>query len=241
MVSVIDVDEPQSWPTGIADLTRELATRYQGSTKYTCDLPLSYELEDEYYRVLDGKDLRAYHCTRLLPHEIEKIHREGLRLLTPVLVTERINEAQQNRAITAQEAADLHKSNVFAQAAEKHRENQVCLILSRNTFRHVGGVEPLLSMWGGEGIYMTGPSQEMEPRLRQIGKPAIVCAFIDLASSPGRFRTAPLIHKVFVGALLGLEDVGADVFYKSPVPPENIEAIWTPGDPDYDSFEGLPR
>ena len=34
--------------------------------------------------------------------------------------------------------------------------------------------------------------------------------------------------------------VWADVFYRA-VEPGDILAIWQPGDPEYDRFEGLPR
>jgi hypothetical protein len=32
----------------------------------------------------------------------------------------------------------------------------------------------------------------------------------------------PARHKLFVASLLGLHDVGADVLYRSPIPPEHI-------------------
>jgi hypothetical protein len=35
----------------------------------------------------------------------------------------------------------------------------------------------------------------------------------------------PALHKVFVASLLGLRDVGADVFYRSAIPPEHVERV----------------
>jgi hypothetical protein len=46
-----------------------------------------------------------------------------------------------------------------------------------------------------------------------------------LAGDNRKILILPALHKVFVGAALGLSDVGADVFYDSAVPPEHIESV----------------
>ncbi|MFD8666568.1 hypothetical protein ACFV1U_14345 [Streptomyces microflavus] len=46
---------------------------------------------------------------------------------------------------------------------------------------------------------------------------------------------------MFVGKTLDHEPAGADVFYRSPIPPQRIESIVSPGDVAYDRFTGLPR
>jgi hypothetical protein len=225
-----------TWPTEIVALMKKLAQERTGSSKYTPDLHLPDGTEATFRSGVQARVLRTYHCTRLLPHEVESVRRDGLRMLTADLLTQRIDDAARAGALSAPEAAALHASHVFSQRTQQHRENQVCLSLSRNTFRDVAAVDSLLSIWGGEGIYMTSGGRKMEACLRRTGRPAIVVALIPVERS----KTFPDLSAVFVGALLKFDDVGADVFHRAPIPAEGIEAIWLPGDPNYDAFAGLP-
>ena len=102
------------------------------------------------------------------------------------------------------------------------------------------GCDSLLSIWGGEGIYMA--AGDMWPELRELGRPAIVVAAIDLSSERGiRHVARAQVQKVFVGIELDLQLAIADVFYRTPVPPEDILDVWHPGDEEYDRFPDLPR
>ena len=135
-------------------------------------------------------------------------------------------------------------AHTYARADErviKAREDQVCLILSRRVFvEEVLGCESLLSIWGGEGIYIT--ADDMWSELRELGRPAIVVAAIDLSSERGIKHVARAqVQKVFVGIELDLQLAIADVFYRTPVPPEDILDVWHPGDEEYDRFSDLPR
>src|SRR5258708_31908132 len=83
---------------------------------------------------------------------------------------------------------------------------------------------PLLSSWGGERLYRSSGSVSLRERLTMIGVPTRVVALVALGDSDSH-AVYPSLHKVFVASLLGLDDVGADVFYRLPVPPEHIERI----------------
>jgi hypothetical protein len=52
-----------------------------------------------------------------------------------------------------------------------------------------------------------------------------VVALIELGGQRSNHLVFPALHRVFVGALLGLLDVGSDVFYRAPVPSEHIESL----------------
>jgi hypothetical protein len=71
---------------------------------------------------------------------------------------------------------------------------------------------------------MSSLSVPFRSRLEEIGSPARVTALVALEDS-NKHNCYPALHKLFVGALLGLDDLGADVFYRTPVPPEHIEKI----------------
>jgi len=79
------------------------------------------------------------------------------------------------------------------------------------------------------------------PRLQKIGCASIVVALLDIAMDPLSDFITPGLDRSFVGKVLGLSDVGSDVHYMRPVPPECIEAIWQPGNPEYDRHSKLPR
>lgn len=210
------------------------AALLKGSTEFTSDLRAG---DGWLQPLLSGYLLRAYHCTRLLDHEVVRIRSQGLRLLTAELIRDRVESALLHGDISVPEHDLLLAEHVFATGSAENRRDQVCLALSRRTFTwQASGVQPLLSHWGGEG--MRGPHNGR--LLRSLGRPAIVVALLDL-TMPGRHLFFPCLENIFVGAFLGLEDVGADVFFRSPIGGDRIEAIWQPGLAEYEGLGELPR
>ena len=213
--------------------------QYAGTTEHINDLDLPLESESSFRELFVEYRLRAYHATRLLPHECGMIRRAGLRLLTPELVEERIQQAETEEAISSQEAACLRRENVFARGKSAHRENQVCLVLSDRSLRE----EPrtfghLFALWGGEAMYKA--STVVRPILARLGVPTVVTALLDLSSDPPA-KCFPSLHKYFLGSYLGLQGLSADIFFRTPIQPSAIERIAQPGDLWYDQFVGLPR
>jgi hypothetical protein len=225
MMKLIDIDDPTSWPAHIYSIVAEWANECAGKTKYTNDLPLRHELEAPFRERLKGHLLRAYHYTRLLPHERQMVGTHGLRMLSADLLAERIHAAHVANAISDVEAEIFHKTHVFAVGEEKYREGQICLVLSGRLYeRDPDACLPLLSSWGGEGLYRSSGSVPFRSRLTQLGTPARVVALVALEDSQ-KHAVYPALHKVFVASLLELNDVGANVFYRSPIPPEHVERI----------------
>jgi hypothetical protein len=219
----------------------QLANAYRGITPYVSDLPLPFELEDEFQHGLAGHLLRAYHATRLLPHEVEMIREQGLRLLTEELVLDRVDAAWRHSFVSDEEAEVLRSSHVFAHRGQAwNRANQICLLLSTNSMENRGkGIQWLLRTWGGEAVQMSSGHEHLSERVNQLGNPAIVVADLDLNDGE-KHALFPGLHKAFVGRMIGLEGIDADIFYRSPIPPDRIAAIWQPGDPEYDRYAGLP-
>ena len=231
---IVDPDLPDSWPEILTKEVSRRATDLKGTTQVTPDLEAGRGWVEP---LLSGCLLRAYHSTRLLDHEVARIRSQGLRLLSANLLGDKIRSAFDNGNISAHERDHLLGGHVFAMGNADNRRDQICLTLSRRIFTSSPfGVELLLSVWGGEG--MREPHNEH--LLRSLGRPAIIVAHLDL-TIPGHHFFFPRLENVFVGALLGLRDVGADVFFRSPIPADRVEAIWQPGSPGYDVFERLPR
>jgi hypothetical protein len=74
-------------------------------------------------------------------------------------------------------------------------------------------------------MYMSSGATSQRERLKTLGSPTVVVALIELGGRTSNHLIFPALHKVFVGALLGLLDVGADVFYRTTVPSTRIESI----------------
>lgn len=241
IISPVDVDDRDTWPPQVVKIVNQLAKQCKGSAKYTCDLALPSETENNFRELLSGCLLRAYHCTRFLPHEVRLVRKIGLRLLSADLINDRIDAALKVGEISSNDAKILRVENVFSTGEQRYREDKVCLILSKTQFQcNYQGCVPLLENWGGEGVYMSSKAQPLPDRLKNLGKPTIVIALLDLGGQSSPHMVFPALHKVFVGAALRLSDVGADVHYKAIVPPKYIERFIHPGDPDYESLGDLP-
>lgn len=236
---LIDIDDARTWPASLATRVRETANRCRGQTRYTSDLPVKLEDGEEFRALLAGHLVRAFHFTRLLEHEADSIRRDGLKLLTADLLEQRLCAAHSRGHIRAVDADELRRGTTFTTRTEAHRENQVCLVLSRRMFEHdAHGLVPLMSRWGGEAMY-SGPADDDDPRVRKIGLPSIVVAHVDLSPGPEQHMVFPTLEKLFVGTALSLGDVGGEVFYRSAIPGNHIEAIWQPGHPEFDRHHGL--
>lgn len=122
---------PAGWPGTIKRMVGEVAQQVHAPLESIGYMDgLFSEREDEFRSLFSGRALRAFHCTRLLPHEEDWIRNRGLLLFTEQLVTERIERAVGVGAVTRQTADELLRSHVFATREHDNREKQVCFFLS---------------------------------------------------------------------------------------------------------------
>jgi hypothetical protein len=232
----IDVDDQSTWPDELLEQVDVWLAALEPGQEYTSDLDLPQH--EWTHDLLDGRPLRAYHATRLLPHEVLRARAEGLLPLTPDLVESRIAAALAAADIDDGDAALFRRTSVFRADGGRGRRDQVCLILGDTPLQQARGVRDLLGTWGGEALYAA--SREPRDRLMRLGEPTIVVAHVDLMAA-GDHRTYPHLQKVLCGARLGLSDTWADVMYRSAIPPGQILDVCQPGDAGYDRFARLPR
>jgi hypothetical protein len=236
---LIDVDDPASWPPLVRAWAAEQADRLRGSANFTEDLRFFPDRDEEFRARLAGRKLRVYHATRLLDHEVSWIREHGLRPLTRELVEERIEAAHQHGYLTAAERERLLAENVFALGYAQDREGLVNLVIGRRGYDDdPTDVTPLLSAWGGEGIYRA--AEGLEEYLARLGRPAIVAAAVDLSGSFPEAPTSPSLPNLFVGRLLELPHCWAVLQIRRSVPTQDVLAIWQPGHPEYDRHRELP-
>jgi hypothetical protein len=238
----IDPDDRKTWPAEVADLVRRAANVVRGTVQHDSEIRAP-EAEERFLQALRGSTIRAYHCTRLLEHELAAIRAQGLRRLTAGLMRERIDRALECKAITPAEAEQFHKGHAFARGGEKHREGKVCLFSCRRIMDKAYSVENLLGIWGGEAIY-SHVGTEWETRLRQLGRPAVIAVDVDVTQKPNgekKHYIQPGVLAFFIGLELGLEDPGLEIHFRGDIPAAQVAGIWTPGDPEYDRHRDLPR
>lgn len=236
MSCVIDIDRPDTWPAEVRGETERMAELLVGTTRYAGDLELPDGYDDEFGGLLSGHRLRAYHATRLLPHEIEEVRQGGLKLLTPELLNRRFHGLRAAGLVTEEHCDELRARTVFALNKSRNRENQICLFLGDETFSDEAGLHRLLETWGGEAIFW---GAEADPallgRLRSVGQPAIVVAQLaDLGTGWRTHRVWPALPKHFIAEVLDLDNRGADVIYRSSIPGDRIEDVWLSGHPEFD-------
>jgi len=234
--ATVDVEDPTTWPEPV----REWVRRQAEQPEITVDPPAAslMEQEHELRALLAGHKVRAYHCTRLLEHEIAGVRDHGLRRLTPTLIAERIAAAHAAGALGDDLRGALSGRTVFDLEGAEHREGRVCTVLGRTPFDDAAyGAAPRLEIWGGEGIYRAWDFTPTEEELKRIGRPAMVVCRIDVSDAERAW--AYCLALPFVARLRG-EKPDCEVHYMADVPGEDVLAIWQPGDPEYDRHDDLP-
>lgn len=240
---VIDIDKPATWPDEVLTLVQGWCRTVAANTDSIGSLGLAVELEDQLRGLIAELPVRAYHCTRILPHEADSIRSEGLKALTPELVEARITLAEQHGDMDPEEARKLRSGTAFSTGNTRGRANQVCLILSANQFVFdPADCSPLLAVWGGEGMH-GGPlgGSKAPATIKDLGRPAIIQVAVKLGGDWNHHRTTPGLHNVFVASVLNVPDLTGLVYYRDSIPGGQVEAISHPGSPFYDRFVGLPQ
>lgn len=241
--ALIDVLRPVTWPPALLHFIDSLMQTVP-TTEYAADLDLPDGAEDQVRSLTSGLSLRAYHATRLLDHEHQMISEQGLRVFSRDLFEQRIHAAYTQGAISEAEHLQLLDAHMYAtgeQHTRGHREGKVCVILSEHACEDSpSGLRPLLSTWGGEGIYFSARGVHMQKLLRVLGKPAMVEVAVPILPATARQLVFPHLAQALVGAARGLR-VEAELHHPSPIPGVNVIRIWQPGDSRYDHYSRLPQ
>lgn len=213
---IVELADRRTWPRPLTALARELADRSDGEEAWILD-------DAPFIEALNGAFLRTYHCTRLTDREIQSIRTDGLRLLTPELAKERIENAVADGHLTDDEGM-LYSRTKLPNA--NNRRGLLGLIGDRVSLSDIPAVGYLLSIWGGEGINMAWNTRSAESkRLELIGTPSVVVVLFDPAvdehhAHPG-LTTAAVTRVV-------AEPRSTAITCTRPLPGKRVEAIKHP-------------
>jgi hypothetical protein len=121
----------------------------------------------------------GFHCTRLIPEEIEDIRTHGLRPLSRSFTCERIDRVLRQNLLSAALAPEIKRRDDSPHARLARREGLISFFHCLSTLRRdESGLYRLLRYWGGEAVYghHEGRSSETMDALSRIGTPCIVVA-----------------------------------------------------------------
>ena len=167
---IVDIDDLVTWPDEVVEF---IETQSQ-----------IFDLGKDSYmsagnRVLaglfDSSFILVYHATRLLPHEIDDIRANGLKILTEELIEKKIREAVHYEYLPKEIGEELRDGSTFKTRAKEKRANQICVVLGKSAFvNKVSSLRPLFGIWGGETINKTIVGLKYRSILTEIGEPAVL-------------------------------------------------------------------
>jgi hypothetical protein len=234
----VEIDLVETWPAPL------LAWAHQAAVNRADALGEGYifgfsEQDPDVWSHIGERGVRAYHCTRLLPHEIDDVRHRGLVPLSHVLVDERIESAKRHGHLSHREAelCPSRWSTLRASQGE-YRAGLVWAVAGRSILdREAQGLSGFLSSWGGESVF-GGPIDESAALA--IGIPAVVVVTIrpaDYVKLPGGG-----VAWAFAAALstdASPEWRGAEFSIRGPV--REVTDVWTPGHSEYELHAAFPR
>jgi hypothetical protein len=232
---VIDPDAPDTFPAAVKNRLAELTQM--------SDLD-ALESEAAFISSLAGARLRAFHFSRLLPHEFDLVRHGGLRPFSRDLFARRIQLAVHHGHLNDHSAGTLMATSMYGtddglrsyfQGQLPKREGQVHACIGSTKFTAPSDFELLQGKWGGEGIYFAADNR-MDPGHPQPGIPVLIelALRIDHTVRPMHFR--PSLSSVLSRSE---GELSGDVRVDAAVGAEEILAILKPGDADYDKYAGL--
>lgn len=225
----LDPDSPGDWPAELQQVVRSLDEITPPAT-HVVDLEVSDAADVRVREAMSHYRIKAFHATRLLPHEVEAIKAEGLRAFGAVLFDDRIEGAFRHGHLTEAERAVLLGAHMHAVGEENDRGNRtgVWLTLRRVSLDHHGN-RNLLGLWGGEGISFSSGAAELGPLLARLGRPVVVVAAPPILTDSRAQLVFPDLSKTLLGAWRGLEE-GADLRHPTAIEGDGIlDLSWWEG------------
>ena len=223
-MKAVELDRIDTWPTTVVKrlerarnafdkfeagrITFEERCEHEPMLKYTPWNNPHQDERDETVRDLDadlaGGHLLGYHCTRLHRDEVAAIQKGGLSILTPELVTARVQARLSAGDISPQEAAALLGRN---RTNEEYRIGRVWFAFTTSLLRQESGIHRLFRSWGGEAIYADHEEGgQAGPVLRTIGSPCIIEAKVPI----GDLEVFPSIGEIVVRRFFSKVDVPSE-------------------------------
>jgi hypothetical protein len=189
-------------------------------------------------RAMDERTIRAWHYTRLTDAEDEALRLDGVHLSTPETLQRRLAAVVAAGAISSEAASQLYAQSPLHSQQHETRVNRFWMT-SHPINVEDGGVEPLMSHWGGEAASMWVRDEALLAPLSRIGRPRVIELAVPVISADCAFSAARAVIATFARLRGGTPDkLSFDLRVMSPLPPLAVLAVHTEGEP---AFEGMGR
>lgn len=238
---VVDIEDPLTWPEALCKLltnSKAVLSGYEASMREAEGEPggrfrsraneiagRRREVVEKANRIVAVTRILGFHCTRLLPYEVESVWQEGLKLSSREFLRDRIERAvKENHLRRALAKAFLEKN----QADNPNRRGSVGFVNARSLLKKASRVHRFFEFWGGESLYNSHEDDHITgPVLKRIGEPHVVVAALPATV----LHTGPELGEPFINAFLrsvGLRTRGYAEFEShvtQPVSKEQILAV----------------
>jgi hypothetical protein len=196
-IQLISLDQKKTWPLEILHLLEErkdLLNKYlikekEIDDKAKTDVLIRYKrpsnpFSSVYFDIkkninssLHDKRIIGYHCTRLVPDEMQDILDNGVHVLTQNFILRKLNILYSKSVITKEIFNYLVVNNL---SNEQYRKNRAYLFHSQDTLKDQCGLYRLFGLWGGESIFKEhSDNKKILKILNSIGEACIVICSVD--------------------------------------------------------------
>lgn len=186
------------------------------------------QLEREFRRSLDSRPVACYHATRLLPHELENIRRDGLFTQNDELHVRKLADAR------------LHHPDVLSDdngplgwRPEVSWNGAVCFVTSQAAV--IGGAHglgDLLAHWGGAAIARQSGNVRCSEVFKALDQVSLA-AVVEFGLNIDHFAGLRPLWFVPVGVQLGLPEPWAASRTSAHIPADRILRVFTADHPDW--------
>ena len=144
------------------------------------------KFQEELSAQIADRTIRAWHYTRLMDDEADAIIVRGAVPSTLETIKARLDRQVGAGLFTSEMADALFTASPFHGSQHDARAGKFWLTSLPRTIDD-GGVELLLSSWGGEAVYFWQDDEMLQAQLATLGRPRVIEAAVPLALTNHRY------------------------------------------------------
>ncbi len=190
-------------------------------------------LKEDLEAVMKPHSIRAWHYTRLTDGEVETLRQGGVHLSTLQTIRRRFDAQVAAGGFSAEVADALFAASPFQGDQRQSRSNKFWMVSHPAPITD-GGVELLLSNWGGEAAYFWLRDPVIEAIVAGLGKPRVVELAVPLAWTAHSFSAGEAVIAAY-GRKLGCrwEENAFDLYTTRALPAEAVLAVHAEGQANF--------
>ncbi len=192
--------------------------------------PAFIVLKEEVCEHMRRRTIRAWHYARLTDTEVEIMLRDGIHLSTPVTLRTRLDALVTSGQLAKMVADALYSKSPFHSDQRKSTSSKFWMTSHPITIDD-GGIQPLITHWGGEAASMWTKDPTLLGPLAAIGKSRIVELAVPMAITEHPYSAGEAVIATFgrtLGCIPSKHDF--DLYATSAMQSDAVLKIHTEGD-----------